>query len=188
MRLPRAIARGPGTFKRSRHRELAARARHGVSPPQASNRGAVPRHPGRRLASLATRGPLAGLSTTTANIQSRSRRGRMLSVRVPAPLRPSRATRGAQRSPGAPQAMEAGGRHPGEAWPVRSQTGKGARGVTRADRARASSDREGRQALTARAVAQGHRPLSREQKDRDTAGPPGKLGRGPTATHTRALP
>lgn len=135
----------------------------------------------------APRGAFAGLSTTTANIQSRSRRGRMLSVRVPAPLGPSSTTRRAQRSPGAPQATGAWGRHPGEAWPVRSQTGEGGTGGVPCRQGKGQQRQGGAASTHSQGRGSGAQALSREQKDRDAAGPTGKLARGPTVTHTRCF-
>lgn len=162
------------------------------SPPRVGRpgtpRGLTARGLQQRGGPTAPRGAFAGLSTTTANIQSRSRRGRMLSVRVPAPLGPSSTTRRAQRSPGVPQATEAWGRHPGEAWPVRSQTGEGGTGGVPCRQGKGQQRQGGAASTHSQGRGSGAQALSREQKDRDTAGPTGKLARGPTATHTRVLP
>ena len=123
------------------------------------------------------RGHPPGLAPTTANTESRSRPWRALSRRVPRPtaLRPY-------------SARDATHRRRGRFGP---RQGKRARAVT--GPAPGSwcgvGGAEGRPAAMGRGGSHAELgPRDRDQKGRDTDGPPGKQARGPTVTHRSAVP
>lgn len=68
-----------------------------------------------------------------------------------------------------------------------SRERKGARAVTRAGQGKGQLRQGGAAGTHSQDRGSGAQALSGEQKDRDTARPPGKRARGPTATHPRAL-
>lgn len=120
--------RGPSPKTRC---ESAARARHGVSPPEASSTTAVPpQHPGRRLASPSTPGgpPLAGAPRpppTTPTSHSRPRGNK--SPKAPTDDHPPHPTRTRRAQPSSPTPPRTGG-HPRSTSPRDTRPATAARG------------------------------------------------------------
>ena len=120
--------RGPSPKTRC---ESAARARHGVSPPEASSTTAVPpQHPGRRLASPSAPGgpPLAGAPRpppTTPMSHSRPRGNK--SPKAPTDDHPPHPTRTRRAQPSSPTPPRTGG-HPRSTSPRDTRPATAARG------------------------------------------------------------
>ena len=148
------------------------------------------------------RAPLAGLATTTAK-HPRAAAGpqehspartpaaprtpphtHLRRARLPRLRNREHSTRG-RRRPRRPV-----GRHPheGEAGSAPDGEGDVGGGSWGGGGGGPAATGRGRHAHPARATGQRRGALPRERKGRDTTGPPGKQARGPTATHTRAVP